>query len=86
MKLFKLIYLFYLKNYKAFMHLAQLSICVFVFYISGHKEIIDFTGKGLWIQLFLITSSYFLVEFILKKLEFKKEVEKELERIKKESL
>lgn len=82
MKLFKLIYLFYLKNYKAFMHLVQLAICVFVFYISGHKEIIDFTGKGLWIQLFLIISNYFLVEFILNRLEFKKEVEKELERIK----
>jgi len=82
MKLFKSLYLFYLKNYKAVMHLVQLAICVFVFYISGHKEIIDFTGKGLWIQLFLIVSNYFLVEFILKKLEFDEEVKKELEKLK----
>lgn len=82
MKLFKSLYKLFLKNYKAVMHLTQLTIGVFVFYISGHTEIIDFTGKGLWIQLFLIISNYFLVEFILKKLEFEKEVKKELEKVK----
>lgn len=83
MKLFKSLYLFYLKNYKAVMHLTLLTIGVLVFYFTGHKEIIDFTGKGLWIQLFLIVSNYFLVEFILKKLDFDAEVKKELEKVTK---
>jgi len=83
MKLFKSLYLLYLKNYKTVMHLTLLTIGVFVFYFTGNKEIIDFTGKGLWIQLFLIVSNYFLVEFLLKKLDFDGEVKKELEKFTK---
>jgi hypothetical protein len=50
-------------------------------YITGHTEVVDLTGKGLGVQLFLIVSNYFLSDFLLKFLDFESDIKKELDRL-----
>lgn len=72
---------FYLNNYKILHHLFGLALFVVIFHLMGHFEIYT----NVFFQALILTVNYFLIKFILKYSGIDYEVEKELNKTKKES-
>jgi hypothetical protein len=70
------IWIFYLKNYKAFQHILTLVIAFGIFRIGG-INLFQADLKILPLQLFLIIVCYPLTVFILKALDFETSINKE---------